>query len=185
MSASVPASDESPDLSICESWHHPPRGTLAIVPRSPELDPVEVRRGLFVQGHAPETAQCAVCGRCGATFTYRRQSVPLRQGRLRRSRQCRDKDLPYRFPDSPLVHHAGTGISFRRNVQIKTERPRSANLLQMPRGLMCKLRQRGRDYRGPAGSRGIDPSLQPFPLSQQLLGPPLMDGRHPGDPATH
>src|SRR5258708_21535297 len=46
----------------------------------------------------------------------------------------------------------------------KTERPRSANLLQMPRGLMCKLRQRGRDYGGPAGSRGIDPSLQPLPF---------------------
>jgi hypothetical protein len=67
----------------------------------------------------------------------------------------------------------------------KTERPRSANLLQMPRGLMCKLRQRGRDYGGPAGSRRIDPSLQPLPPSQQLLGPPFMDGRHPGDPATH
>jgi hypothetical protein len=25
---------------------------------------------------------------------------------------------------------------------------------------MCKLRQRGRGYDGPAGSRGIDPSLQ-------------------------
>ena len=43
----------------------------------------------------------------------------------------------------------------------KTERRRSANLLQTPRGLMCKLRQRGRGYAGrPAGSRGIDPSLQ-------------------------
>ena len=28
---------------------------------------------------------------------------------------------------------------------------------------MCKLRQRGRSYGGPAGSRGIDPSLQPPP----------------------
>src|ERR1700722_3585031 len=47
----------------------------------------------------------------------------------------------------------------------KTERPRSANLLQMSRGLMCKLRLRGRDYGGPgpAASRGIDPSLQPVP----------------------
>ncbi len=45
----------------------------------------------------------------------------------------------------------------------KTERPRSANLLQMPRGPMCKLRQRGRGYGGPAESRGIDPSLQPPP----------------------
>jgi hypothetical protein len=44
----------------------------------------------------------------------------------------------------------------------KTERPRSANRLQMPRGLMCKLRQRGREYGSPTGSRGIDPSLQPL-----------------------
>ena len=64
----------------------------------------------------------------------------------------------------------------------KTERPRSANLLQMPRGLMCKLRQRGRDYGGPAGSRGIDPSLQPSPLSSNLLGAVLY-GRG-GDPAA-
>jgi hypothetical protein len=28
---------------------------------------------------------------------------------------------------------------------------------------MCKLRQCGREYAGPAGSRGIDPSLQPLP----------------------
>ncbi len=28
---------------------------------------------------------------------------------------------------------------------------------------MCKLRQRGPSYGGPAGSRGIDPSLQPHP----------------------
>ena len=47
----------------------------------------------------------------------------------------------------------------------KTERPRSANLPQMPRGLMCKLRRRGPDYGGPAGSRGIDPSLQPLPFA--------------------
>src|ERR1700688_3384851 len=44
----------------------------------------------------------------------------------------------------------------------ETERLRSANLLHMPRGLTCKLRQRGRDYGGhcPAQSPGIDPSLQ-------------------------
>jgi hypothetical protein len=54
----------------------------------------------------------------------------------------------------------------------KIERPRSANQLQRPRGRMCKLRQRGREYGGrPAGSRGIDPSLQPLPRSHQLLGP--------------
>jgi hypothetical protein len=34
-------------LSVCESWHDPSRVTLAIVPPSPELDPVEVRWGLF------------------------------------------------------------------------------------------------------------------------------------------
>jgi hypothetical protein len=47
----------------------------------------------------------------------------------------------------------------------KTERLRSASLLQTPRGLMCKLRQCGREYAGPAeSSRGIDPSSQPLPL---------------------
>ena len=45
----------------------------------------------------------------------------------------------------------------------KTERRRSASLLQMPTGLTCKLRPRGRGCGGPAGSRGIDPSLQPPP----------------------
>ena len=45
----------------------------------------------------------------------------------------------------------------------KTERPRSANLPQMPRGLMCRLRPRGRGYGGPAGFRWIDPPLQPPP----------------------
>src|SRR6266850_5986826 len=52
----------------------------------------------------------------------------------------------------------------------KTERCRSANLLQMTRGLMCKLRQRGQGHacRRPAGSRGIDPSLQPPPLRWPL-----------------
>jgi hypothetical protein len=47
----------------------------------------------------------------------------------------------------------------------KTERLQSANLPQMPRGLVYKLRQPGRGYGGPdlAGSRGIDPSLQPSP----------------------
>jgi hypothetical protein len=48
---------------------------------------------------------------------------------------------------------------------MKTERRRSANLPRMPTALMCKLRQRGRGYGGPgpAGARGIDPSLQPPP----------------------
>ena len=46
----------------------------------------------------------------------------------------------------------------------KIERRRSANLLRMPTGLMCKLIQRGRGSGGrPAGSRGIDASLQPHP----------------------
>jgi hypothetical protein len=47
-----------------------------------------------------------------------------------------------------------------KNSITKTERPRSANLLQMPRGLMCKPRQGGRSCGGPhpAGSRRIDPS---------------------------
>jgi hypothetical protein len=58
----------------------------------------------------------------------------------------------------------------------KTERPRSANLLQMPRGLMCKLRQRGRDCGGPAGSRGIVASLQPLPLRSNCWGRPLWTG---------
>jgi Protein of unknown function (DUF2721) len=58
----------------------------------------------------------------------------------------------------------------------KTEKPRSANLRQMPRGLMCKPRQCGREYGGLAASpRGIDRSLQPLPPSQQLLGPSFME----------
>jgi len=36
-----------------ESWHDPSSGTLAIVPPSPELDPVEARRGLFVRRDRP------------------------------------------------------------------------------------------------------------------------------------
>jgi hypothetical protein len=48
----------------------------------------------------------------------------------------------------------------------KTERPRSANLLQMPRGLMCKPRRGGREKGGLApSSRGIDRSLQPLPVA--------------------
>jgi hypothetical protein len=67
----------------------------------------------------------------------------------------------------------------------KTERPRSANQLQMPRGLMCKLRQRGREYGGPAGSRGIDPSLQPFPLRSNCWGRPLCTGGIPTTRPRH
>jgi hypothetical protein len=59
----------------------------------------------------------------------------------------------------------------------KTERPRSANLLQMPRGLMCKPRQGGQDYGGhcPAGSPGFDPSLQPLPFA--AIARPHLYGR--------
>jgi hypothetical protein len=64
----------------------------------------------------------------------------------------------------------------------KTERPRAANLLQMPRGLMCKLRRRGRDYGGRAGSREIDPSLQPLPICSNCWGRPLWTGGIPDDP---
>jgi hypothetical protein len=64
----------------------------------------------------------------------------------------------------------------------ETERPRSANLLQMPRGLTCKLRQRGRDYGGRAGFRGIDPSLQPLPICSNCWGRPLWTGGIPDDP---
>ena len=56
----------------------------------------------------------------------------------------------------------------RSSITKTEERCRSANLLQMTRGLMCKLRQCGRGYGGlgPAGCRGIDPSLQPSLWSQ-------------------
>ena len=65
---------------------------------------------------------------------------------------------------------------------MKTGTPRSANLPQMPRGLVCKLRQRGQGYGGrPAGSRGIDPSLQLLPLRSNYWGRPLWTG---GIPAT-
>jgi hypothetical protein len=68
----------------------------------------------------------------------------------------------------------------------KIERPRSANQLQTPRGRMCKLRQRGREYGGrPAGSRGIDPSLQPLPVRSNCWGRPLWTGGISADPATH
>jgi hypothetical protein len=63
----------------------------------------------------------------------------------------------------------------------KTERPRSASLLQMPRGLTCNLRQREREYGGPAGSLGIDPPLQPSPLRSSCWGRPSWTG---GIPAT-
>jgi hypothetical protein len=62
--------------------------------------------------------------------------------------------------------------------QALDERLRSANLLQTPRGPMCKLRQRGQEYGGP-GSRGIDPSLQPFAA---IAGVTFMDGQR--DPAA-
>ena len=56
-------------------------------------------------------------------------------------------------------HRASRGGEHKDSIT-KTERRRSANLLQMPRGLMCKLRQGGRRCGGPhpAGSRRIDPS---------------------------
>jgi hypothetical protein len=56
----------------------------------------------------------------------------------------------------------------------KTETCRSANLLQMTRGLMCKLRPHGRGCGGPAGSLGTDLSLQPLPL--QWSRPVTVDG---------
>jgi hypothetical protein len=46
---------------------------------------------------------------------------------------------------------------------------------------MCKLRRRGRDYGGRAGSREIDPSLQPLPICSNCWGRPLWTG---GIPAT-
>jgi hypothetical protein len=48
---------------------------------------------------------------------------------------------------------------------------------------MCKLRQPGGGYGSPdpAGSRGIDPSLQPLPLRSNCWGRPLWTG---GIPAT-
>jgi len=39
----------TPRYEISESWHDPSRGTSAIVPPSPELGPVWVRRGPFVR----------------------------------------------------------------------------------------------------------------------------------------
>ena len=41
---------------------------------------------------------------------------------------------------------------------------------------MCKLRQRGREYAGPAeSSRGIDPSLQPLPYA--AIADAVLDGQ--------
>src|SRR5258707_3436403 len=73
-----------------------------------------------------------------------------------------------------------------RQVSItRTERPRSTNLLQMPRGLMCKLRQCGRDYGGPAGPRGIDPSLQPCSRRSNCLGGPPYGRAGPSRRPSH
>ena len=53
----------------------------------------------------------------------------------------------------------------------KTERHRSANLPRMPTGLVCKLRQCGRDYGGRRPkSRGFDQSLQPPPCGGRWYG---------------
>jgi hypothetical protein len=52
----------------------------------------------------------------------------------------------------------------------------------MPKGLMCKLRQCGRDFGRRAGSRGIDPSLQPPPICSNCWGRGLWTGGIPDDP---
>jgi hypothetical protein len=75
---------------------------------------------------------------------------------------------------------AGTGTG--RLGFTKTERRRSANLLQMPRGQMCKLRQGGRACGGrPARSRGFDQSLQPPPAVAARLRGECQGGRFPPD----
>jgi hypothetical protein len=61
----------------------------------------------------------------------------------------------------------------------KTETLRSANPPQMPKGLMCKLGQHGREYGGPAGSRGIDPSCSRSPLRSNCWGRSLWTGGIP------
>ena len=72
----------------------------------------------------------------------------------------------------------------------RTGRPRSPKhkdleqqtYCKCPKGLMCKLRQRGRDFGGRAGSRGIDPSLQPLPIRSNCWGRALWTGGIPDDP---
>ena len=97
---------------------------------------------------------------------------------LRVRRHCRlpknARDRLYHRRSSCCVSRGGRAHQKNRRQGrpsiTKTERPRSAILPQMPRGLMCKLRQRGRGYGGPAGPRRIDPSCSRSP-AQQLLGP--------------
>jgi hypothetical protein len=98
----------------------------------------EHRRNLRIKRSCPRSGCCG-CARCS-----RRQS-----------------DSDQRSGRSGIVKVSRTG----RPSITETERLRSANLLQTPRGPLCKLRQRGREYGGPAGSRGIDPSLQPLPFA--------------------
>ena len=103
-------------------------------------------------------SRCVPMGRDRRLFRiceWPEETAPARRRNSRGGRACQKFDRMGRFSIT------------------KTERPRSANLLQMPRGLMCKLRQRGRDYGGPAGSRGIDPSLQPRSRRSNCLDSPL------------
>src|SRR3981189_3024515 len=88
-----------------------------------------------------------------------------------RSRAARAKAAPKGLANRWIGGVAATGA--RRLSLTNTDRRRSATLLQMPRGLMCKLRQRGQGYGGPgpAGARGIDPTLQPPPaVAARLRG---------------
>src|SRR5258705_2158616 len=79
------------------------------------------------------------------------------------------RDVPLTLGERKKINREKN--SFFRLSITKTERPRSANLLQMPRGPMCKLTQRARGYGGPAGYHRTERSLQSSP-AQQLLGPP-------------
>src|SRR5712672_1477890 len=102
---------------------------------------------------------------------FRRSRVALQNPRLlNHAREVRDRLFVddrrlrlARLSGAEKIYRGRVCVRGRAPSITKTERRRSANLQQMPRGLMCKLRQRGRCYGSPAASRGIDPSLQPPP----------------------
>jgi hypothetical protein len=123
------------------------------------------RETAFLRGVAPNSA-CDGKIHAAKDESYRgdtkREIVPSRRTD---GSQGLDR-APARRPRAPRPpNFARFGmIRIGRFSITKTERLRSANLLQTPRGPMCKLRQRGLECGG-QGPRAIDPLLQPLPFA--------------------
>jgi hypothetical protein len=153
---STSSPSRQPSVLGVRIWH------LADMPRRPIWSPHQ-------SGHAPThgTLIGDLSGRerrmCMRSF----ENTAARRGaRFHFFDHCRPAGLADASNRSGRGQGAPRNLGGRGRSSItKTERPQSANLLQMTRGLRYKLRQRGRGYEGPdpAGSRGIDPSLQPPP----------------------